>query len=199
MEYLREFDVYLPTSPFNTSPTTPFQTLPEDVGCLNISSHNPSPDTNLHDGPSVAQHVFRNFRDYKDYLLEKYLPSEDFPFHDHHHHHPYSKQQQEVELSNAHEAPINLQQSGGFIYPRTNQRSHLSNLVTNGGFTSISDLHGSMVLHAKDEQGCQMLMGMMDGLRPEEISLVFSELIGHVKELMMDPFGINVFQKMVEI
>ena len=138
MEYHSDFDVNLSSSPFTISPpTTPFQTLLEDVGRLNIASHDPSPNTNLHGGPTEPssqnldrqnqnRHVFRNFRDYKDALLEIYLPDEVFSYHDSH---PYSRQQ-ELDMSlpsftlsnNAHESPVKLQQSRGFVYPRNNQR-----------------------------------------------------------------------------
>ncbi|KAE9588387.1 putative pumilio domain-containing protein [Lupinus albus] len=65
---------------------------------------------------------------------------------------------------------------------------------------SIYDFRGRIVLLAMEQGGCRVLQEIMKRLKSqEEISFIFMELINNVMELMMDPFGNYVFQKLVEI
>ncbi|KAK7291075.1 hypothetical protein RIF29_05951 [Crotalaria pallida] len=65
---------------------------------------------------------------------------------------------------------------------------------------SIYDFRGRILMLAKEQSGCRVLQEIMKTLTSqEEVSFVFAELIDHVVELMMDPFGNYVFQKLVEI
>nr|KYP35250.1 Pumilio isogenyy domain family member 4 [Cajanus cajan] len=65
---------------------------------------------------------------------------------------------------------------------------------------SVYDLKGKILALAKDQVGCRFLQERMRSLAsPEEVSFVFLELIGNVVELMLDPSGNYVFQKLVEI
>lgn len=64
----------------------------------------------------------------------------------------------------------------------------------------VYDLKGKILALAKDQVGCRILQEKMKSLNSqEEVSFVFSELIGSVIELMLDPSGNYVFQKLVEI
>ncbi|KAF7817456.1 pumilio-like protein 12-like [Senna tora] len=64
----------------------------------------------------------------------------------------------------------------------------------------VSHSRGSILLLAKDKYGCQLLQEMlMKGLKTEDFSRIFLELIGHVNELAQDPFGNYLFQTLVEV
>ncbi|KAI9118362.1 hypothetical protein K1719_010694 [Acacia pycnantha] len=113
-----------------------------------------------------------------------------------------------VPLSNGHGSPFNLQQNHGRFDSRNNI-AYLSDSEINSSLPHwsqpssslqpIGDLRGSMLSLAKNQYGSQRLQEMMTGLKAEEIALILSELIEHVSELMLDPFGNYVFQKMLEV
>ncbi|OIW14899.1 hypothetical protein TanjilG_30618 [Lupinus angustifolius] len=76
----------------------------------------------------------------------------------------------------------------------------------NNGITSpsphwLNNLRGRVVLFAKDQSGYKDLISMMKRLTVtiNETSFIFIELLDHVVELMVDPFGNYVIQKLVEI
>lgn len=61
-------------------------------------------------------------------------------------------------------------------------------------------LRGKIVCWAKDQLGCRILQRIMKGLtNDQEINIIFYEMIEHVDELMLDPYGNYVVQKLVEI
>ncbi|CAL0323807.1 unnamed protein product [Lupinus luteus] len=65
---------------------------------------------------------------------------------------------------------------------------------------SIYDFRGRIMMLAMEQGGCRVLQEIMKRLKSqEEISFIFVELINNVMELMMNPFGNYVFQKLVEI
>ncbi|OIW09451.1 hypothetical protein TanjilG_22725 [Lupinus angustifolius] len=65
---------------------------------------------------------------------------------------------------------------------------------------SIYDFRGRILLLAKEQGGSRVLQEIMKRLKSqEEISFIFLELVYNVMELMMDPLGNYVFQKLVEI
>ncbi|KAJ7966557.1 Pumilio-like protein [Quillaja saponaria] len=66
-------------------------------------------------------------------------------------------------------------------------------------YLSVNDFRGKILSLAKDQYGCRFLQRKMDGLTTEEIDMIFFEVIGHVNELMFDPFGNYVVQKLVEV
>lgn len=113
-----------------------------------------------------------------------------------------------VPLLDGHELRFMLLQNHARFDYRNNI-SHLSDSDIIGGhpqwlqpsssLQSIGDFRGSMLLLARDQYGCRLLQEMMTGLKAEEISLIFSELIEHVSVLMLDPFGNYVFQKLLEV
>ncbi|TKY75003.1 Pumilio-like 12 [Spatholobus suberectus] len=76
----------------------------------------------------------------------------------------------------------------------------------NGGFSVderrirwFNDLKGRVLLLAKDQHQCRTLQETMKMLTGEEFCVIFLELINHVTQLMVDPFGNYVVQRMVEI
>ncbi|RDX79068.1 Pumilio-like 12, partial [Mucuna pruriens] len=63
----------------------------------------------------------------------------------------------------------------------------------------FNDLRGRVLLLAKDQHECRTLQESMKMFTNEEFCVIFLELINHVNELMVDPFGNYVVQRMVEI
>ncbi|OIV97658.1 hypothetical protein TanjilG_12415 [Lupinus angustifolius] len=65
----------------------------------------------------------------------------------------------------------------------------------------LNNLRGRVVLLAKDQSGRRLLISIMKRLKvtSNETSFIFLELLDHVAELMVDPFGNYVIQKLVEI
>lgn len=67
-------------------------------------------------------------------------------------------------------------------------------------FVPVERLRGKIAYLAKDQNGCRILQNTMEGLtNAREIEMIFVELIGHVCDLMLDPFGNYVVQKLVEL
>ncbi|KAM0061902.1 putative armadillo-like helical, pumilio domain-containing protein [Helianthus debilis subsp. tardiflorus] len=52
---------------------------------------------------------------------------------------------------------------------------------------------------AKDQHGCRLLQKIFDDGNPENVQIVFGEIIGHVVELMINPFGNYLMQKLLEV
>ncbi|XP_061354270.1 pumilio homolog 15-like [Gastrolobium bilobum] len=90
----------------------------------------------------------------------------------------------------------NLQQKSHLRY-----RSNIPGFDVNNGWhpRCFNDLRGRVLSLAKDQHGCRIVLETIKSLTAEEVSFIFLELINHVTELMVDPFGNCVFQKMVEI
>ncbi|XP_027356946.1 putative pumilio homolog 8, chloroplastic [Abrus precatorius] len=63
----------------------------------------------------------------------------------------------------------------------------------------FNDFRGRVLLLAMDQHECRTLQETLKILKREELSIIFSELINHVVELIVDPFGNYVVQRMVEI
>ncbi|KAL5780149.1 hypothetical protein ACOSQ2_010886 [Xanthoceras sorbifolium] len=64
---------------------------------------------------------------------------------------------------------------------------------------SLPDLRGNFVALAKDHYGCRFLQKTMKSTTREQLDMIFMELINHVCDLMVDPFGNYVMQKLVEV
>nr|XP_043626959.1 putative pumilio homolog 8, chloroplastic [Erigeron canadensis] len=54
-------------------------------------------------------------------------------------------------------------------------------------------------LMAKDQHGCRLLQKIFDDGNPQHVQIVFNEIIGHVVELMINPFGNYLMQKLLEV
>ncbi|XP_031270592.1 pumilio homolog 12-like [Pistacia vera] len=63
---------------------------------------------------------------------------------------------------------------------------------------SLGDLKGNIVALAKDQYGCRLLQNTILHMSKEGIDMIFSEMIDHVCDLIIDPFGNYVVQKLVE-
>ncbi|XP_059648069.1 putative pumilio homolog 7, chloroplastic [Cornus florida] len=64
---------------------------------------------------------------------------------------------------------------------------------------SLAEAKGYIYLMAKDQHGCRFLQRMFDEGSPEDVQIIFGEIINHVVELMMNPFGNYLMQKLLEV
>ncbi|GLT70949.1 hypothetical protein SLA2020_429950 [Shorea laevis] len=55
------------------------------------------------------------------------------------------------------------------------------------------------ILLAKDQHGCRFLQKIFDEGSPKDVQIVFNEIIGHVVELMVNPFGNYLMQKLLDV
>lgn len=64
---------------------------------------------------------------------------------------------------------------------------------------SMVDIYGSVYLMAKDQLGCRLLQKLVEEGSFVDVIIVFKEVINHVSELGMDPFGNYFIQKLIEV
>lgn len=65
-------------------------------------------------------------------------------------------------------------------------------------YTSLAEVEGKIYQIAKDQHGCRFLQKQFDEGGPAEVEKIFREIIGHIVELMTDPFGNYLIQKLLE-
>ncbi|KAK7275762.1 hypothetical protein RIF29_16884 [Crotalaria pallida] len=66
-------------------------------------------------------------------------------------------------------------------------------------FYSLAETQGFIFRLAKDQNGCRFLQRIIDEGPPEVMSVVFNGVIVNVVELMMDPFGNYLVQKLLDV
>ncbi|KAK7302519.1 hypothetical protein RJT34_13410 [Clitoria ternatea] len=66
-------------------------------------------------------------------------------------------------------------------------------------YNSLAEARGAIYLIAKDQNGCRFLQKMFDEGTPEDVQVIFNEIIDHVVELMMNPFGNYLMQKLLDV
>ncbi|TKY71456.1 putative pumilio-like 7 [Spatholobus suberectus] len=66
-------------------------------------------------------------------------------------------------------------------------------------YNSLVEARGSIYLIAKDQHGCRLLQRMFNEGTLEDVQVIFSEIIDHVVELMMNPFGNYLMQKLLDV
>lgn len=83
-------------------------------------------------------------------------------------------------------------------YDRSSRKpaSEMPSSVTK--FTCMDDVLGRIDIFAKDQYGCRFLQRKLDEGLPEDIDTIFSEVFDSIVELMTDPFGNYLCQKLVE-
>ncbi|VVA95703.1 unnamed protein product [Arabis nemorensis] len=64
---------------------------------------------------------------------------------------------------------------------------------------NVCDIQGYVYLMAKDQHGCRFLQRIFDEGTPVDAMIIFNEVIAHVVELMMDPFGNYLMQKLLDV
>ena len=78
--------------------------------------------------------------------------------------------------------------------------SPVSDLLCQVHFSGSSpeELTGHIYMIAKDQYGCRLLQRMLDEQKPHISDLTFTEVFDHMNELMTDPFGNYLCQKLIE-
>ncbi|CAJ1936035.1 unnamed protein product [Sphenostylis stenocarpa] len=66
-------------------------------------------------------------------------------------------------------------------------------------YNSLAEAQGYIYLMAKDQHGCRFLQKMFDEGTPEDVQVIFNEIIDHVVELMVNPFGNYLMQKLLDV
>ncbi|XP_047320427.1 putative pumilio homolog 8, chloroplastic [Impatiens glandulifera] len=67
------------------------------------------------------------------------------------------------------------------------------------GSSFLSPFRSKIHLIAKDQQGCRFLQSVLGEGTFEDLRILFKGMISHIVELMMDPFGNYLVQKLLEI
>ena len=84
---------------------------------------------------------------------------------------------------------------GGADAASTPLSEFLSKFTAN---SSPEELTGHIYLVAKDQYGCRLLQRMLDENKPLVVDMTFNECFEHMNELMTDPFGNYLCQKLIE-
>ncbi|KAJ0077769.1 hypothetical protein Patl1_37015 [Pistacia atlantica] len=66
-------------------------------------------------------------------------------------------------------------------------------------YNSLAEARGYIYFIAKDQHGCRFLQKMFDEGSQQNVQIIFDEIIDHVVELMMNPFGNYLMQKLLEV
>lgn len=64
---------------------------------------------------------------------------------------------------------------------------------------TVETIQGQIYNHCKDQYGCRFLQQIIDRDNPEDVYAIWAETCDHVVELMMDPFGNYLCQKLFEL
>lgn len=78
-------------------------------------------------------------------------------------------------------------------------RRSSSQLLLHPNYCSLAEAQGCIYSLAKDHNGCRFLQKMFNEATDEEVGIVFNETIKHVVELMMNPFGNYLMQKLLDV
>ncbi|XP_010269244.1 PREDICTED: uncharacterized protein LOC104605971 [Nelumbo nucifera] len=66
-------------------------------------------------------------------------------------------------------------------------------------YNSLLEVQGYIYFIAKDQHGCRFLQRIFDEGTPRDVQIIFNEIINHVVELMMNPFGNYLMQKLLDV
>lgn len=82
----------------------------------------------------------------------------------------------------------------GFLTPRANPNPYL-----NGDQPMTArDIATQVYILAKDQHGCRLLQRMLEDRDKLTFEVIFTEVFRHINELMTDPFGNYLIQKLME-
>lgn len=62
----------------------------------------------------------------------------------------------------------------------------------------VDDFKGHIYFMAKDQNGCRLLQRVLEEGSSEGVNIIFNEVIQHIVELMMNPFGNYLIQKLLD-
>ncbi|KAL1224509.1 putative pumilio [Cardamine amara subsp. amara] len=74
-----------------------------------------------------------------------------------------------------------------------------SNSNTHMSLSKACEIQGCVYLMAKDQHGCRLLQRIFEDGSALDAMIIFNEVIPHVVELMMDPFGNYLMQKLLDV
>ncbi|KAK2198231.1 bifunctional Pumilio RNA-binding repeat/Armadillo-like helical/Pumilio [Babesia duncani] len=80
----------------------------------------------------------------------------------------------------------------------TNHNSHPGSWLTKDSFT-IDEIRGNVTSIAKDQAGCRMLQRLLEFKDPILISTIVEEVLDNLFDLMTDPFGNYLCQKLMGV
>ncbi|KDO19457.1 hypothetical protein SPRG_15362 [Saprolegnia parasitica CBS 223.65] len=80
--------------------------------------------------------------------------------------------------------------------PSSLDPSSLPELSPNVALT-VDDLLGRVYAMSKDQNGCRLLQEQLDG-RSDLCDVIYTEAVPHLVDMMVDPFGNYLFQKLLE-
>lgn len=66
-------------------------------------------------------------------------------------------------------------------------------------YNSLAEARGKIYYMAKDQHGCRFLQRKFAEKDGNDIEMIFSEIIDYISELMIDPFGNYLVQKLLEV
>lgn len=66
-------------------------------------------------------------------------------------------------------------------------------------YNYLREVQGYIHLIAKDQHGCRFLQRVFNEGTPQDVAMIFNEVIHHVIELMMNPFGNYLMQKLLDV
>ncbi|KAF6149138.1 hypothetical protein GIB67_025994 [Kingdonia uniflora] len=66
-------------------------------------------------------------------------------------------------------------------------------------YNRLSDYEGSIHHLARDQNGCRFLQRKFEEGTPQDIEIIFNEIVDHIGELMINPFGNYLVQKLLDI
>ncbi|XP_010521190.1 PREDICTED: putative pumilio homolog 8, chloroplastic [Tarenaya hassleriana] len=85
------------------------------------------------------------------------------------------------------------------IPPLDHRRRGIGNTDTRPCLLNVSEIQGYVYLMAKDQHGCRFLQWVFAEGSAIDATAIFNEVIDHVVELMMDPFGNYLMQKLLDV
>ena len=83
-------------------------------------------------------------------------------------------------------------------YHQPTSHQHPSSQLGLAVNATSDDLLGRVYTFAKDQYGCRLLQRLLDDGRPGVLPVVYGEVYPHINELMTDPFGNYLCQKLLE-
>lgn len=86
-----------------------------------------------------------------------------------------------------------------FAESKFNLRSLMTSQQPQPKYVTLDDVEGKIFIIAKDQHGCRFLQKKFDDGSLEDVQKIFKEIIGHIVELMTDPFGNYLVQKLLEV
>ena len=101
----------------------------------------------------------------------------------------------QASANNAHLNPSQLNPLLSSCTSNKQQEHSIGDLETE---VTLNDIQGKVVLYSKDQNGCRLLQEQLGPDREVMLAVVVSEVMPYLDELMIDPFGNYLFQKIID-